>query len=86
MRSLQAVALSAGSFKGRQMLYMDSLRPPAPRAKDANSLARAIARTGLTWRDADECERITKDVLARLGPDILEPAVLGPSIGPQHGS
>ena len=72
MYALQAACLAAGTYKGREMLYLDSLRARPARFKPSlevsyeASLERAATRSGVSWRDGDECERTTKEVLARI--------------------
>lgn len=58
LRGLQTAALAAGSYKGRQMLYMDSLKAPVPRANDGRSLERAKSRSSMSWRDGSEVEQL----------------------------
>lgn len=73
LRELVAAALAAGSHKGRQMLYLESLRQPFPRAKDRVARAIEFARSPTTWREDTELDALSRETLARIGPDLLEP-------------
>ena len=66
MHALLMAALDAGRDKGRQMLYIESLRPRPPRSNDEASLARALARTKLTWRDGKYLDDFSSDMLANM--------------------
>ena len=66
LRALQAAALAAGTHKGRQMLYMESLKAPQPRANDPASLEKARTRSHLSWRDGKELEKYAKHMMKSL--------------------
>ena len=55
-RALQNASLAAGSFKGRQLLYTESLKAPPARANDPHSVHHARLRSALSWRGTDRDE------------------------------
>ena len=73
MRAVRSKALDVGSYKGRTIHYLDSLRPPPPRAHDQPSLERALTRSALSWRDSQACDGLLQEILASVGPDMREP-------------
>ena len=75
MHSLHKAALDAGAYKGRQMLYLDSLRPRPPRANDMENIDKVLARVGVStsWRAEEERTEFAQKRLSRIGPDQKEP-------------
>ena len=84
MRAVQKQALAAGSYKGRSIHYIDSLRPPAPRANDTPTIESAFERSAFNWRDIQECETVLKNILERTGPDMEDEPL--PRVGVVTGS
>ena len=56
-KSLHTAALAAGSYKGRQLLYLDSLRAPPARAGQAGNRE---GRGSLSWRGLEEIHSLTR--------------------------
>lgn len=84
LRALQNAALAAGSYKGRQMLYMDSLKAPPPRANDKESHKRAAGRSGLSWRDGGEVAKLTSELIGP-APSSLTPTETAQALGETFG-
>jgi hypothetical protein len=78
MHALQTAALAAGSYKGRQMHYVDSLRAKPPRANETRSESLVTGSRTTTWRDGVECEAFAKQMMAKIGTDVNEPPVQPP--------
>jgi hypothetical protein len=70
LNSCVAAALDAGTYKGRQMLYLEGLRPPFPRANDRNARKYEAARSEMTWRNSDEWEGLSHAVLTHFDEDV----------------
>ena len=68
-KALHTAALAAGSYKGRQMLYMDSLKSPAPRANTPEALRRDGSRSSLSWRGLEEVHHLTRAMVGQAAAD-----------------
>lgn len=66
--ALRDAALAAGSYKGRQILYMDSLQPRAARVDDPVSIERTLLQSTLTWHGGGLAEAALRQL-----PDMPEP-------------
>ena len=63
-RALHTAALAAGSYKGRQLLYMDSLQKAQPRANHTQDEAKD-AQASISWRGNEEIHHLTQAMVGQ---------------------